>query len=138
MTNSPETLEQQVHQPGAAPAAEPRKRSTPPGRAKPANRRTRAEAEAALLAAWRKWSAANVAADKVSDTDVHAFLRHVKAEEPDLLAFSSKITPYETAFRWIVGDQAGLAPLRPLRSTGRSIGRSPRRPAAFDAPAVAL
>ncbi len=76
------------------------------------SRRTLKEAEVAVIAAWRSWSAANLVHDKIGDEHVHAFLRHAKAETPDLLVFSSRTTPYETAFGWIVSDHAGLEPIQ--------------------------
>jgi hypothetical protein len=77
----------------------------------PPNRQTQKEAEAALLIAWREWLE-NTLPKKIGDGEVHAFLRLVKTERPELLVFPSKITPYETAFRWIVGAHADLEPMR--------------------------
>ena len=76
------------------------------------SRRTLKEAEVAVIAAWRSWSTANLVNNKIGDEHVHAFLRHAKAETPDLLLFSSRTTPYETAFGWIVSDHAGLEPMQ--------------------------
>jgi hypothetical protein len=75
------------------------------------NRHTQKEAEAAVLIAWREWLK-DILPKKVGDGEVHAFLRFIKTERPDLLHFPSKITPYETAFRWIVGAHADLEPMR--------------------------
>lgn len=83
-----------------------------PAKPKHSTRRTLQEAETAVLSAWREWAKTNLPPDKVGDGDVHSFLRYVKAENPDLLLFSSRVAPYEAAFRWIVGNYAGLQPLR--------------------------
>lgn len=77
----------------------------------PSNRQTPKEAEVAVLIAWRAWLE-NTLPKKVGDGEVHAFLRLIKTERPELLVFPSKITPYETAFRWIVSAHSDLEPMR--------------------------
>lgn len=74
--------------------------------------RNREQAETAVVSAWRQWLKQNVARQRINDGTVHSFLRHVKAENPELLRFSSRFTPYEAAFRWIVSSHSELEPLQ--------------------------
>jgi hypothetical protein len=59
----------------------------------------------AIVAAWRDWGRAR-ALQKSGDADIHAFLRQVKTNQPDLLDFASRPGSYEIAFGWIVKDKA--------------------------------
>jgi hypothetical protein len=69
-------------------------------------RRNKEQHRKEIIAAWRDWVRAQ-ALQKISDVNIHAFLRQVKTQEPDLLNFPGRPGSYETAFGWIVNDKAG-------------------------------
>jgi hypothetical protein len=72
---------------------------------KRALRRNKEQLRKEVIAAWRDWVRAQ-ALQKIRDVNIHAFLRQVKAQQPDLLDFPSRLGCYEAAFGWIVNDKS--------------------------------
>jgi hypothetical protein len=63
----------------------------------------RERARLEILALWPDWAQKNLAGRVAKDNDAHAFLRFVRKSHPELFNFKGGLSPYESAFFWVLG-----------------------------------